>query len=117
MGLRRVLARWLNGPEAPNGAPLGQRADLERHLVELVARVDKLELERPAFMTELEAIAERCHDILDVSESKRGRAAASLSRARKKEEQQDEAETLYATDRERQKAEVRALLRAQGKLQ
>lgn len=60
-------------------------ADLEHQHAKLVARVEKLELDRPAFVTALEEIAERCHEILDNSEAKRARVAARESRLNKRE--------------------------------
>jgi len=76
--------------------------------------VSKLELDRPAFVTSLEELAERCHDILDSAESKRGRVAAMESRRRKREEETEP--EVDPNDRSAVLAGVRARLRAQGKL-
>jgi len=110
MGLRTRLARWLNG-SAPT--PLDPSASVAQPTNgDLLARIEKLELERPAFVLELESLLETAQDILGRAESKRGRLAADESR-RKKAEAEPE---LLPTDRESVKANVRRLLHAQGRL-
>lgn len=115
MGLRTRLARWLNASEPPSVesasvAPPPSNADL-------LARVERLELERPAFVAELESMLETVQEILGRAESKRGRVAAAESRERKRDHQ---AEPELPLDpialREAQKNEVRRRLREQGKL-
>lgn len=106
MGLRNALSRWLNAPE--------RSSTLQERVLECERTLKELQLERPAFVTELEALAERCHDILDQAESKRGRVAARESRLNKREQAQDQGELPEMTDRDRQKAQVRHLLRARG---
>jgi hypothetical protein len=111
MGLRTRFARWLNGAElnpADRSASVAPPTNGD-----LLARIEKLELERPAFVLELESLLETAQDILDRAESKRGRAAADASRQRKREEAPEQPELL---DREAQKANVRRLMIAQGKL-
>ncbi len=113
MGLRTRLARWLNGPALPavsSSASVAQPTNAE-----LLGRIEKLELERPAFVLELENLLETAQEILGRAESKRGRLAAEESRRKKAEETPPE-EQLELAPREVQKANVRRLLQAQGKL-
>jgi hypothetical protein len=112
MGLRASIAAWLH---APATTPAGVRSPLERDLIQ---RIEKLELDRPAFVTALEEIAERCHDILDTSEAKRARVAARESKLKKREERHEEGQEQpeLPPDRDAIKANVRAILRARGYL-
>jgi len=111
MGLRNRLARWLNGDALP-AAPSASVAERERDKLE--ARVAQLELERPAFIAELQNMLDAVDEILQRTEGKRARIAAAKSRADKKEEAPHEELPL---DRAQVLAGVRASLRAQGKLQ
>jgi hypothetical protein len=80
------------------------------------ARLAKLELERPAFVAELESMLEACTEILDRTEGKRGRIAAAESRRRRQESGEDTPLPVAGEDREQTKNKVRQLLRSQGKL-
>jgi hypothetical protein len=129
MGLRSRLARWLQPTATPMptaAAASARGADpLAEVLRDHLQRIEKLELDRPAFVTALEEIAERCHDILDTSEARRARVAARESKMKKREHREDEqteaqlelGDTVHAmADREAIKAQVRQRLRMQGKL-
>jgi hypothetical protein len=83
---------------------------------DLLQRIEKLELERPAFVAELESMLETVQEILQRAEGKRGRLAAEESRRKKRDEAVEEQPPLDPNDREAVKANVRAMLRAQGKL-
>jgi hypothetical protein len=101
MGLRGRLARWLNGDALP-AAPSASVAAPSLH--ELVARVAQLELERPAFIAELQNMLDAVDEILQRTEGKRARIAAAKSRA----EKEHELPTFDPTDREKVKAAARA---------
>lgn len=108
MGLRKRLARWLNGGELPAQSPSASVAAPSN--ADLLARIEKLELERPAFVLELQNLLETAEEILGRAEAKRGRAAAQASRERREDAQPE------LPDRDAVKANVRLALRAQGKL-
>ncbi len=105
--LSRLFAKR---PETPQGALAPDPLELER----IKLRLEKLELERPAFVAELESMLEACQEVLARAESKRARAAAIESK-RTRAEEQPEAE-LDQSDPAAIKANVRRLLRAQGKI-
>ncbi len=105
MSFRSALARWLQ----PGATPL---PDLAATVRDLATRVATLELERPAFVAELESMLDTVQEILGRSESKRARATALESKRKARDEQPE----LEATpDRATVLAEVRARLRSQGK--
>jgi hypothetical protein len=121
MGLRSRLARWLSGTATPlplTSSDAAQVQHLELEHAKLLGRVEKLELDRPAFVVALEELAERCHDILDSAESKRARIAAKQSKLDKQYAERDQGvveqplETL--PDRDAVKAEVRRRMRTNG---
>jgi len=109
MGMRTRLARWLNGAATPL-APSANVAVPDLH-----ARVAQLELERPAFIAELQNMLDAVDEILQRTEGKRARIAAQKSRQDKADEPHDDAPQL-PLDREQVKAKVRVLMRSQGKL-
>jgi len=111
MGLRNRLARWLNGAAPPAAAP---SASAPPDLHALQARIAQLELERPAFIAELQNMLDAVDEILQRTEGKRARIAAAKSRDDKKNE---EPNAELPLDRGQVLAGVRASLRAQGKLQ
>lgn len=84
MGLRSTLARLLHVSEPPADESAGALRELVR---DHDARLSKLELERPAFVAELENLLESCTEILDRAGSQRARNAARESRAKKANEQ------------------------------
>lgn len=114
MGLRTRLARWLNGSELPALEPSASVASPTN--ADLLARIEKLELERPAFVMELESLLESAQEILGRAESKRGRLAAEESRRRKRDEEPEQPELTGPLDREAVKANVRILLNKQGRV-
>lgn len=87
MGLRSWLAQRANRAALRAADVPSALAALEHEHAKLTARVEKLELDRPAFVTALEEIAERCHEILDNSEAKRARVAARESRLNRREQE------------------------------
>jgi hypothetical protein len=107
VGLRNALARWLHGAEHPPETLQDQVRALRRD-------VDALQLERPAFVAELESLLGSCQDILGRAESARARVSARESRERRG--QQGPELVVDPNDREAVKANVRMLLRSQGKL-
>ncbi len=119
MGLRSRLARWLQRDATPAAPSATVAQDPSPSYVALLARVEKLELERPAFVAQLEAMFDACEDILDRAESKRARATALASKRKKQDEQVElsEDQVEMPQSREQMKAHVRQLMRAQGKLQ
>lgn len=126
MGLRTRIAAWLRASaptpveaRSTSAADAQTLVDVAGWLSKVERRVDTLELDRPAFVTALEEMAERCHDILDASESKRARIAAKESKLKKRDqvEAADEPALLDPlADRDAMKAQVRERLRALGKL-
>lgn len=110
MGFRSALARWLQ----PGATPLPPAAAVELELERVKVRLDKLELERPAFVAELETMLEAVQDVLGRAESKRARATALESKARQRQEPTEL--EVDPNDREAVKGNVRRLLRAQGKI-
>lgn len=100
------MAAWLNGSESP-------RSERSITLADLLQRIEKLELERPAFILELQSLLESAQEILGRAESKRAQVAARESKAKKRDEHVEPVEL----SREDIKAQVRLALRAQGKLQ
>jgi len=99
---------WRQRPETPLGATAPDPLELER----MKLRLEKLELERPAFVAELESMLEACTEVLARAESKRSRAAALES----KEKQRHPEIELDQNDPSAIKANVRRLLRSQGKI-
>lgn len=102
MGLRSWLAERLKPRETAQEV----REPTPATLGDLLQRIEKLELERPAFVAELESMLDTVQEILGRAESKRGRAAALESKRNKAEQQEGQAE--LPPDRETAKNVVRA---------
>lgn len=108
---------WFRRRQAANeleraSSALERLEKLERTAAAHTALLEKLELDRPAFLASLEELGERCHDVLDQAERKRGRAAAAESRARRREAPPEG--ELELDERELAKANVRRVLAAKG---
>jgi len=113
MGLRTRLARWLNG-SAPTPPDPSASVARDPNAPTLEQRVAQLELERPAFILELNNLLESAQDILSRADSKRGRLAAEESRRKKAETASEE--PALPLDRSAVLAQVRARMRANGQI-
>jgi hypothetical protein len=80
----------------------------------LIAQVEALEMSREHAKLEITGIAERCHEILDRTESKRRRFAAQEARQNAGGEEGDEPPVTALQDRPAVIRAVRARLRARG---
>lgn len=112
VGLRNRLRSWVNGAATPPAPSPSRTAE---DVNALHARVAQLELERPAFIAELNNMLDAVNDILQRTEGKRGRIAAAESKLRKRTDEATEQAEL-PLDRSGVLAQVREALRSQGKL-
>jgi hypothetical protein len=80
----------------------------------LASRVDALELERPKFIAEMNALVEQCEDLLDRTERKRKSIAASKSREPEDAPGQPEGESIELLA-QRDPVRARALILAEAR--